>query len=110
MLPQRVTISTAVRIRATTETGPMSSSPDSNADSAEPRDMDSRARDQPASSEADAFDRMADEAQLGVVREFVDFALENKKWWLLPIMLVLLLVAAFIFISGAAGPFIYPLF
>ena len=61
-------------------------------------------------SEADQFDQMADERDAWIVREFFDFALENKKWWLIPIMLVLLLVAVFIFISGTAGPFIYPLF
>lgn len=61
-------------------------------------------------TEAEQFDQLAEEEQVGLVREFLDFALENKKWWLIPIMLVLLLVAAFIFISGTAGPFIYPLF
>lgn len=61
-------------------------------------------------TEADEFDQLAQQEQTGLVREFFDFARENKKWWLIPIMLVLLLVAAFIFISGTAGPFIYPLF
>jgi hypothetical protein len=43
--------------------------------------------------------------------ELLDFLLHNKKWWLLPILLVLgffgLLV---IFAGSAAAPFIYTLF
>ena len=47
----------------------------------------------------------------GIVREFIDFLLHNKKWWLTPIILVLLLVTVLIALSGsAAAPFIYTLF
>ena len=36
---------------------------------------------------------------------------EEKKWWLTPIVLVLLLAGAAIFLSGTgAAPFIYTLF
>ena len=49
--------------------------------------------------------------QQSLVREFIDFLSANKKWWLLPIILVLLAVAALIFLSGTvAAPFIYTLF
>ena len=42
--------------------------------------------------------------------EFVDFLRHNKKWWLLPILLVLLLFGALIVLSGTgAAPFIYTL-
>lgn len=65
---------------------------------------------QPTPQTSSQFERMAEEQQPGLLREFIEFALENKKWWLIPIVLVLGLVALFIFITGAAGPFIYPLF
>lgn len=40
--------------------------------------------------------------------EFLDFLRHNKKWWLLPILLILLLFGVLIFLSGTgAAPFIY---
>jgi len=48
----------------------------------------------------------------GLVREFVDFLRHNKKWWLIPILVVLLL-AGLIIVFGASSPlapFIYTLF
>lgn len=56
------------------------------------------------------FARQAAEAPPGVVAEFVDFLLHNKKWWLTPIILVLLLVGLLIVFSSTAAPFIYPFF
>ncbi len=47
----------------------------------------------------------------GVVSEFVYFLKATKKWWLLPIVVVLLLFGVLVFLSGtAAAPFIYTLF
>jgi hypothetical protein len=47
----------------------------------------------------------------GIVSEFWQFLKHNKKWWLAPILIVLLLFGALIFMSGtAAAPFIYTLF
>ena len=47
----------------------------------------------------------------GVLREFWDYLRDNKKWWLLPILIVLLLFGILVFLSGsAAAPFIYTLF
>jgi len=55
--------------------------------------------------------KMAEEAPMGFFAEFVDFLLHNKKWWLTPIILVLLLLGLFIILGGsAAGPFVYTLF
>jgi len=49
--------------------------------------------------------------QVGIVREFWHFLAESKKWWLLPIIVVLLAFGALVFLSGgAAAPFIYTLF
>ncbi len=46
-----------------------------------------------------------------LIGEFWDFLKHNKKWWLLPIVMVLLLLGVLILLSGtAAAPFIYTLF
>ncbi|MBT4864878.1 MAG: hypothetical protein HON53_07170 [Planctomycetaceae bacterium] len=59
---------------------------------------------------ADDFARQAEEAPMGLVAEFWDFLKHEKKWWLTPIILVLLALAAIVMISPAAAPFIYPFF
>jgi Family of unknown function (DUF5989) len=47
----------------------------------------------------------------GLVREFWDFLRHNKKWWLLPVLVVVFLLGFLILLSGsAAAPFIYTLF
>jgi Family of unknown function (DUF5989) len=47
----------------------------------------------------------------GLLREFWQFLGHTKKWWLMPILLVMLLFGLLIFLSGtAAAPFIYSLF
>ena len=57
------------------------------------------------------FARAADAPASGMAAELIDFLRHNKKWWLFPIILVLLLVGVLIVLSGtAAAPFIYPLF
>ncbi|MFA6600882.1 MAG: DUF5989 family protein [Candidatus Omnitrophota bacterium] len=50
--------------------------------------------------------------KLSILREFWDFLSVRKKWWLTPIILVLLLLGALIvFTQGSAvAPFIYTLF
>ena len=46
-----------------------------------------------------------------LVSEFWDFLKHNKKWWLLPILLVVLLLGMLVFLSGSgAAPFVYTLF
>lgn len=65
----------------------------------------------PTSVESQDFARQAETASPGILREFVAFLSENKKWWLLPIVIVLLAVGLLVIISGSvAAPFIYPLF
>ncbi len=57
------------------------------------------------------FLQEAEQPQPGLVREFFDFLLNNKKWWLTPIILVLFLVGLLIVLGGtAAAPFIYTIF
>jgi hypothetical protein len=57
------------------------------------------------------FEKQAQEqAQPGLLREFWDFLRYNKKWWMLPILIVLLLFGILIALSGTgAAPFIYTL-
>lgn len=46
----------------------------------------------------------------GILAEFWDFLCHNKKWWLAPIIIALLLIGLLILISGSAiAPFIYPI-
>jgi len=55
------------------------------------------------------FAAQAEETPPGLIAEFVDFLLHNKKWWLTPIILVLLGLGLIIFLSGTVvAPFIYP--
>ena len=58
---------------------------------------------------ADEFEKVAQSARPPtLLGEFWDFFRHNKKWWLLPILIVLLLFGLLIFLSGTgAAPFIY---
>ncbi len=68
---------------------------------------DAERRSEPEGNFAD----MAEGRQIGIVREFFEFLRENKKWWLLPIILALLLLGALVILgSTSAAPFIYTLF
>lgn len=78
-----------------------------------PDDARTPAQPQPPKSGAsqDDFARMADKSQPGVILEFWDFLRHTKKWWLTPIVLVLLAIGVFVLLSAtAAGPLIYTLF
>lgn len=49
--------------------------------------------------------------ELSLVSEFLLFLRENKKWWLLPIVIMVLLLGAALFLSSTpVAPFIYTLF
>ena len=57
------------------------------------------------------FADQANAARPGLLMELWEFLRHNKKWWLTPIIMVLLLIGALILLAGtAAAPFIYPLF
>jgi hypothetical protein len=63
----------------------------------------------------DAFQQVAEQyAQqptYGLVGEFFSFLMHNKKWWLLPVVLVIALLAVLMFASqSAVAPFVYTLF
>jgi len=68
-------------------------------------------KDPVASGSRSEFEKEAGAAQGGLVSEFIDYLRQNKKWWITPIVLVLLLVGALVIFGGsAAAPFIYTLF
>ena len=57
------------------------------------------------------FEEAGEDRQLSLVQEFFVFVMENKKWWLIPILLVLSLVGLLVVLgSTGAAPFIYTLF
>ncbi len=57
------------------------------------------------------FEDLEDEQQMTIVQEFMLFIVENKAWWLVPILLVLSLVGVLVVLgSTGAAPFIYTLF
>lgn len=51
-------------------------------------------------------------SKAGLLKEFWQYLLQNKKWWITPIVAMLLLLGALIFFtqSSAVAPFIYTLF
>lgn len=54
------------------------------------------------------FERAAEERDPGLVAEFWDFLRYNRKFWMAPILLVLLLVAALVVLNALGlSPFIY---
>lgn len=58
-----------------------------------------------------SFSQQANNNHPGMVAEFVDFLTHNKKWWLTPIIVILLLFGLLIVLgSTGAAPFIYTLF
>ncbi len=64
-----------------------------------------------AAGTAGDFERRAGEPQAGLLAEFVMFLRYNKKWWLVPILLVLALLGALVFLSSTTAlPWIYTVF
>lgn len=58
-----------------------------------------------------SFAEQAELESTGLLREYWDFLRHNKKWWLVPIIVALLLVGVLVILGGtAAAPFIYTLF
>ena len=51
-------------------------------------------------------------ANQSLIKEFFLFIKQEKKWWLIPLLTVLLLVGALIVFAGSSplAPFLYPLF
>ena len=62
-------------------------------------------------SVADDLARRAEASEINVVRELFAFVRQEKKWFLVPILVILLLAGLFVVLSGAAvAPVIYTVF
>jgi len=63
-------------------------------------------------ADGNEFERLAEaEPEESLIREFWGFLRTNKKWWLTPIVAMLLLLGGLLVLSStAAVPFIYTLF
>ena len=65
----------------------------------------------PPQVEADRFADTARSKRPGFFMEFAYFLRHNKKWWLTPIVIMLMLITGLVILGGtAAAPFIYTLF
>lgn len=63
------------------------------------------------SSPNNDFEKASQQKQGNLLSEFWGFLKQNKKFWLLPLILVMLALAALLILSStAAAPFIYTLF
>jgi Family of unknown function (DUF5989) len=69
--------------------------------------LESQQNDQAAGD----FRRQAEEQHVGFLGELLYMIKRDKQWWLVPILLMLLVLSALVFLGGtAAAPFIYTLF
>jgi hypothetical protein len=59
----------------------------------------------------ESLEQLAQQPQPGLASEFLAFLAHNKKWWLLPILVVIGLLGILAVLAGSgAAPFIYTLF
>jgi len=55
------------------------------------------------------FEKLSTESQPGFLKEFWTFFRNNKKWWLWPILISLLLILVLVLIGNSPlAPFFYP--
>jgi hypothetical protein len=53
------------------------------------------------------FEKASREKPVGIVREFLQFLGTNKKWWLLPIIVVLVVCSLLAVVAATLAPYIY---
>lgn len=57
------------------------------------------------------FEQAAKDSEIGFLSEMVGFLITNKRWWITPIVVCLLLLGILLMLgSTGAAPFIYSLF
>lgn len=62
-------------------------------------------------SEKTEFEKAADKEGGSLWGDLLGFLKESKKWWLVPLVVVMLILALLIFLSSTGvAPFIYTLF
>jgi hypothetical protein len=70
-----------------------------------------RSEPQPSDGRTPTLEDLAQSPQPGLVAELFDFLKHNKKWWLMPILIVLGLFGVLAMLAGSSvAPFIYTLF
>lgn len=63
------------------------------------------------SEQKNEFEQLAQQKRTSLVGEFIEFLKHNKKWWLVPILIILFGMGLLVLLSSSAvAPFIYPLF
>jgi uncharacterized protein DUF5989 len=63
------------------------------------------------SARHDSFEQEALRGGQSLPREFWAYLMHTKKWWITPIVIMLLLLAGLIILGGTgAAPFVYTLF
>lgn len=63
------------------------------------------------SDQKNEFEQLSQQKRMSLIAEFIEFLKHNKKWWLLPILIILLGLGLLVLLSSSAvAPFIYPLF
>jgi Family of unknown function (DUF5989) len=73
--------------------------------------MSPQSRPEPENRGKTEFEELGEGQQLSLVREFWLFITENKKWWMIPIVLVFALVGVVVALSSTGAlPFIYTIF
>jgi hypothetical protein len=67
--------------------------------------------DESSDNNINEFVKSSGQKRGSLITEFWGLLKHNKKWWLLPIIFILLLLGLLVFLGGTAiAPFIYPLF
>ncbi len=62
-------------------------------------------------SQSEDFAQQAEQASPSLIWELAEFLLQNKAWWITPIVAALLLVGLLVVLGGtSAGPLLYTLF
>lgn len=57
------------------------------------------------------FEALSEGKRAGLLAEFWAFLKHNKKWWLLPILIVIGVLGLLVFLAGTGlAPFLYPVF
>jgi hypothetical protein len=60
---------------------------------------------------ASEFRDLGGQKRIGFLSELWTFLRTNKRWWLLPVMIVILILGLLVFLGGTPlAPFIYTLF
>jgi len=70
--------------------------------------MKTTEKNRPGSTE---FVAASQKARSNILSDFFSFLAHNKKWWMIPILICLLLFGLLLVLGGSSlAPFIYPLF